>query len=363
MMATQSPAPAVTDAVMAGESRIRLIDSTAELDRFEKSWEALADERGDPISGFAYARAWAGTLGPSHSLHVLVHEAGQALALAPLVRQCGGAGWLTQLAAETYEILDFPHRDSSAILALAIAIRESGRPLFLNRIPFDSPVAAAVVEAYRGRGWVFRKEAAGSPYIPLDESWREPEAHLNSGRRSDLRRARRHAGEIEFEIHAPLAADLPGYMEEVFRVEAAGWKGATGTALAADPIRRSFYQKYAELAQRQGILRVCFLRIGGCAAAAQLAVETDHRFSLLKVGYDEEFARCSPGLLLTVETIRYAAQRGLRWYDFNGKVERWTEVWTQQARPCCSIRAYPMSVRGLGALAVDGSAAAWRKLR
>jgi CelD/BcsL family acetyltransferase involved in cellulose biosynthesis len=342
----------------------RLIDSIAELDGFQASWEALAG--GDPLSGFAYARAWAGTLGPAESLHVLVEEGDQALGIAPLILQRRGAGWLTQIALETYEILDLPCRDGATASALAGAIYKSGRPLFLNRVPLGSPMVQAIDEAYRRRGWVIRKQGTGSPYIALDDSWRQPESHLNSGRRSDLRRARRHADEsggVGFEIHSPSASELPALMEEVFRVEAAGWKGATGTALAVDPGLRSFYQQYAALAQRQGVLRVCFLKIGERAAAAQLAVETEDRFSLLKVGYDEEFARCSPGLLLTVETIRHAAERGLRSYEFNGKVERWTEVWTKDERPCCSIRAYPMSVRGFTALASGGCRAAWRKLR
>lgn len=364
--ATESPAAKAQQQPVSRLGSTRLIASLGELDRLESSWEALVGEDGDPLSGFTYARAWAGTLEASGSLHVLVHEADRTLAIAPLMAQRRGAGWLTQLAAETYEILDFPHAGQSAIQELVQAIRKSGRPLFLNRIPADSPLPEAIAEAYRGHGWVRAKPAAGAPYIRLDSSWCEPESHLNSGRRSDLRRSRRQAsslGEVTFEIHAPAAADLPRWMDEVFRVEAAGWKGETGTALAADRIRRSFYQEYAALAQRQGILRVCFMRIGGRAAAAQLALETHNRFSLLKVGYDEEFAKCSPGMLLTVDTIRYAAFRGLRSYEFNGKVERWTDVWTRHERPCCSIRAYPYSVRGLAALATDGWAASWRRLR
>jgi CelD/BcsL family acetyltransferase involved in cellulose biosynthesis len=232
-------------------------------------------------------------------------------------------------------------------------------------VPWDSPIVKAIVEVYRGRGWVIQKKAIGAPYIPLDASWQQPESHLNSGRRSDMRRARRHAaenGEVEFDIHSPAAAELPGMMDEVFRVEAAGWKAATGTALAVDSGLRSFYQQYAALAQKQGTLRICFFKIGGRAVAAQLAIETLDRFSLLKVGYDEEYARCSPGQLLTIETIRYAAERGLRSYDFNGKVERWTDLWTHEERRCCSIRAYPLSLRGCSALALGGWRAARRKL-
>ena len=43
----------------------------------------------------------------------------------------------------------------------------------------------------------------------------------------------------------------------------------------------------------------------------QVAVETGGRFWLLKVGYDERFARCSPGSLLLLETIRHAATTGV----------------------------------------------------
>jgi len=163
---------------------------------------------------------------------------------------------------------------------------------------------------------------------------------------------------LEIEIAAPEPADVEARIEEAFRVEAAGWKGAHGTALATDPVRGAFFHRYAQAASERGILRMCFLRIGGRAAAAQIAVDNGSQFSLLRAGYDEEFARCSPGMLLTAESLRWAAGRGLRSYEFNGEVEPWTEVWGAAERPCCSIRAYPFRPRGLAALVADG----WRAL-
>jgi CelD/BcsL family acetyltransferase involved in cellulose biosynthesis len=344
---------------------VQVVRTPAELDRLEYAWERMAADR-NPVTDFAYARAWAAGFDGAQRLSVLAAGGPETLAIAPLVINRGAAGWLTLLAAEMYEIMDFPHADEIAVSELARAIVRTGRPLELKRVPADAPVAAAIEAAYRGRGVVRRQSVGGSPWIPLDESWNEPEMRLEAGRRSDLRRARRHAekmGAAEAAIVTPTRAQLPQLLDEAFQIEAAGWKGAQGTALAADPLRGAFFRRYAEMACAKGILRMCVLRIGGQPAAAQIAIESASRFDLLRAGYDERFSRCSPGMLLTAETIRYAARRGLRSYEFNGNVEPWTEVWTRHDHACCALRAYPFSPRGACALVADGRRMALRKLR
>jgi CelD/BcsL family acetyltransferase involved in cellulose biosynthesis len=160
----------------------------------------------------------------------------------------------------------------------------------------------------------------------------------------------------------PTPEALDPLLDEAFRVEAAGWKGREGTALAEDSERAAFYRRYAAAACRKGTLRMGFLRIGGRAAAMQLAVTSGGRFWLLKIGYDDSFARCSPGTLLMLETIRYAAAHGLRSYEFLGGLEPWTRVWTQHVRPCVSLRAYPASLRGLAVFTADVGRFARRRL-
>jgi hypothetical protein len=141
------------------------------------------------------------------------------------------------------------------------------------------------------------------------------------------------------------------------------WKGRHGTALASDADRGVFYRRYAADACEKGILRVSFLRIGGQAAAMQLAVECGRRYWLLKIGYDQRFHRCSPGTLLVRETVAYAASKGLDTYEFLGIAAPWVETWTQRLRPCVSVRASPAHPRGAAAFAADLFDFALRRFR
>ena len=125
--------------------------------------------------------------------------------------------------------------------------------------------------------------------------------------------------------------------------------------MAVDQLRGAFFRTYAAAARRRGILRLAFMRIDGEAVAMQLAVECGERFWLFKIGHDERFERCSPGSLLMLYTVRYAALRGLRHYEFLGADAPWTQGWTRTVRSTVGLRSYPPSVQGSAALSVDAA--------
>jgi Acetyltransferase (GNAT) domain len=306
---------------------------------------------------YAWTRASAEAFS-DHSLKVgVVEDDSGVAAIAPLVarRQV-----VTRLGLAGVDELSEPgafvYRDAAALEQLAAALARLSRPLLLARIEADSPSAEALRRACRRPSIAYSRGAAPYPWIPLDESWQDPEQKFNSDRRSDMRRARRRAeqlGEVTTEVVSPTVEDLPPLLEELFRVEAAGWKGREGTALAGDEPRRLFFTRFAEEAAKAGFLRLAFLRIGDRAAAVQLAALCGGRFWLLKVGYDEEFKRSSPGSLLMLETIRQSASEGLESYEFLGTAEAWTRVWTEHERACVALRTYPPRPGGLAAAAID----------
>jgi CelD/BcsL family acetyltransferase involved in cellulose biosynthesis len=239
---------------------------------------------------------------------------------------------------------------------LADAIVDLRVPLLLRRVPADSPLTKALAKAYHARGILICRPDGPWPWITLDAGWAEPESKFNSKRRAYLRRARRIAdelGTVSSEILSPTPATLAPLLEEALAVEAASWKGKTGTALALDPVIGTFYRRYATAACAQGTLRLCFLRIDGRAAAMQVAIETGNRLWLMKIGYDEQFASCSPGNLLVRETIRHAAMNGMKSIAFMGAVEPWKEQWTHEQNPCVVLRGYPLGFRGAGSLVGD----------
>ena len=351
-----------------GELQVHRIVELSDLDSLADAWDRLASKSGSPIGQYIWARACAETLDDRYTLEVLaVGPRDRPIAIAPLAKRRRPLTPLELLGVhELREPMDFLYADAPAAAALVGALATLPGPLSLKRLPASSLALAAVDDAYRKRRLVLTREAGACPYIQLDERHREPKQTLSSRRRSDLRRAQRRAaklGEVSYETLSPSPSDLDPLLEEVFDVEAAGWKGRARTALAHDATRRAFYRRYATAAATTGILRIAFLRIGGQAAAVQLAVETDDRFWLLKVGYDEGFARCSPGSLLLLETIRHAATRGLRSYEFLGDAASWTRPWTETVRPCVRLDAYPFRASGMGVLASDAAAAAGRRLR
>jgi CelD/BcsL family acetyltransferase involved in cellulose biosynthesis len=110
------------------------------------------------------------------------------------------------------------------------------------------------------------------------------------------------------------------------------------------------------------MLRLAFMRIGGQAVAMQLMTESAGRLWLLKIGYDESYAACSPGQQLMLYVIGEAARRGLRAIEFLGEEEPWTRLWTSAARHCVAVRAYPWTVQGVATLADNALQYARRKM-
>lgn len=320
-----------------------------------------------PILCHLWAQTYVDVYGPGAGLAIAVARCGESIAIAPLARPQARAHRLEFLSQrEMCEPMDFIYSDSSALDQLANTVASWKYPILLDRIPADSPALAALTRALRRRAILRVQPTWGCPWIELDPSWQDPEQHVNAGRRSDLRRARRRAetlGTVCTEIHAPSPTELPALLEEAFAVEAASWKGWKGAALLKDKLQGEFYRRYAHAIAARGLLRVCFLRIAGRPAAMQLALETSGRFWLLKIGYSNEFARCSPGILLMLETLRYAAKQDLRAYEFLGNTEAWIRAWTVRERPCVSLRAYPFGIRGVTGLAIDSWAAVRRRLR
>ncbi|HYE28043.1 MAG TPA: GNAT family N-acetyltransferase [Allosphingosinicella sp.] len=363
LAARRSAEPAAPAPAPAPLSFARFCEDEARL----RGWRRLETAASLPMQGHAFAAALATTLlADAHVEIFFVPESGSVEALLPLCRGAGPFGrWRMIGARHVFEPGDALCRTPQAAGPLAEAIVRSGRAVELERIPADSPLIPALGAALRGRGWMSVRPWTPAPTIKLDESWKDPASRFNPGRRSDLRRAARRAsefGEVSYEMLSPGPAEFDALFDEAIDVEERSWKRESGTAIASCRAKERFFRDLFRSAAEQGLFRIAFMRIDGRIVAMQMALEWQGRYWLFKIGFDEQFGRCSPGTLLMLHTIGWAAQRQLTAFELLGNVEPWiAQFWTREQHDCVCLRAYPFNARGAVALAAD--AIVWLRAR
>jgi CelD/BcsL family acetyltransferase involved in cellulose biosynthesis len=203
------------------------------------------------------------------------------------------------------------------------------------RIP-DVPEGGAahrLLDAARARGAaVGTWRSLESPWFPLPGTWEAVESTLDARFKANCRRRRRKlAGHGEIELQRVTGGPaLEAVLEEGFSLEAAGWKGRGGTAMAQDRSTRGFYVELARVAAERGWLSLYVLRVQGRAVAFHYGLVHGGRYLLLKPAYDEQLGACSPGQLLVEDVAREGISRGWSAFDFLGPDMPWKRDWTDR---------------------------------
>lgn len=343
-----------------------LCSTREQVEELASSWDDFQTFLDAPVTKYDWIISCVDNLLGNSSLYMpVVCNSEKPVAVAPLVKPRGFFSAVRQIGAEEHgEPEDFLYDNDDSLEKLSTALARDRIPLLLMRVPELSPVVQAITLAYTGKAFIYLRPQVSCPFIDIKAGEQQTIDSLPSRLRSDLRRAQRKAealGQVSYEIHSPCSlGELTPLWDESLKVEAAGWKGRSRTALAEDQGMASFFLSYAARACEKGILRVCLMRIDGRAVAMQIAVETGNRLWLLKIGYDEEFAQCSPGMLLMLETLQYAERNGLTSYEFLGSAKEWTRRWTKDERNNITIRVYPYTLKGMGILVRDATGFMWR---
>ena len=96
------------------------------------------------------------------------------------------------------------------------------------------------------------------------------------------------------------------FFPEYLALEASGWKGRSGSAMQSDSKVDAFYTTLIRNFAAQGRFEWHVLRVGNRAVAAGMGVSCGVTLMLPKIAFDEGFADCMPGSLLTAEVIKDA---------------------------------------------------------
>ena len=326
--------------------RVSEVTDRAGLGRMEREWDALLDAspaRGTVFLRHAFLRIWIDNFAPRKKLRVLVarDRAGTLQAALPLVEQpmrFYGVPVRALLSASNPHSCRFDAvaRDAGRAAEAFypyLAADDSWDVIRVGDVP-EGGVLRALHQAFAKDGWPAGTwPSLQSPYVPLPSTWDEFAGRLTSKFKANLRRRRKKLREpVAFERYSA-GEDLEARLEAGFALEASGWKGQRGTAIAQSPATRGFYTELARWASREGLLALRFLHAGGRPVAFHYALVTKDRYFLLKPGYDESLGECSPGQLLMEDVFKECTGAGLRELDFLGPDMTWKRDWTDQVRP------------------------------
>ena len=212
--------------------------------------------------------------------------------------------WLPNLSSLGFPMLD-RDRAGPALQELLLWVRAGlgGAPgLLFRSMPVEGPTTAIL------------KVVAAELNLALEiiEAWKRA-ALRGSGRvgltalspknGKELRRQRRRMS-AEGKVTYATAREGIAFrqaVEEFLALEAAGWKGAAGTALLSRPERSAFTRTMTRNLADRGLCRVDSLLLDGVPVAMGLLLRAGRTDALWKIAYREDMARFSPGVQFVLD--------------------------------------------------------------
>jgi CelD/BcsL family acetyltransferase involved in cellulose biosynthesis len=140
--------------------------------------------------------------------------------------------------------------------------------------------------------------------------------------------------------------ETDGALADFLALEAAGWKGEGGSAIALDPALVRFYGAVARDAAARGALAIRALTLDGRPVAVHLGIVHRGVYHLPKTAYDERMGSVSPGQLLQREVLAESEARGLTGFDFLGPDMPWKRDWEPEHAPHDWLYVYRPSLVG-----------------
>lgn len=317
-----------------GPVSVRVVSTRdAQEPEFLARWQTLADEAAEPNPFFEHCfllpslKAFATN---NRGLAIVAIEAGGSLiGLMPLGRTRSyygypvphAATWLHANAFYGAPLVRKVRERQFWRTLFAHLDSEPGQALFLHLPHLDAsgPLGHALddVLAADRRGSV----TVGEHERAMLASDLSPAEYLAGGlskkHLKELRRKRRRleeCGKLTFERRSD-ADGIDEWVAEFLALEAAGWKGSSGSALASDPDTAAFSAEALKRAARSGRLERATLRLDGKPIAMLSSfVCPPGRFGF-KTAFDERYSTYSPGMQLQIDCLDILEQSEIEWSD------------------------------------------------
>jgi CelD/BcsL family acetyltransferase involved in cellulose biosynthesis len=334
------PSPGVPPSLPDAEYDALALEIDRKSDTFREAyvqWARLARDN-SPLLAAELSLLTARLIREERPLLAAVTRRGAMVAALPLARR--GRTLVALRSDHTPRVDAVGDPRATAALWQAVRRLDGWDTLELRGVPSDSPLALQLPELTRADGCrAYAREISRAPWFEVEGI----EQRIHRRFRGDMRRLERQLGPIELERVASFDRRA---LNDLLRLEALGWKGEVGTAIACESRLVRFYAATARVFASRGQLTLGFLRAHGKRIAGCFALEGAGTFHLIKIAHDPAYAHFGPGQLLIRETAQDACRRGLTRYDLLGRDTAYKLKWTDRVRAHVELRIYRPSLRG-----------------
>lgn len=248
--------------------------------------------------------------------HVSASEGPRLIGLLPVISawRAYGVPLPALVSADPYGTLATPlldrDRADEAAGSLMQQARDAGaHALILRDVALDGAAMMAFTRALACRGLkprILQSHARASLDATrnADDLLRDA---LGPKKLKELRRQRNRLaehGEVIFTI-ATTPSEIKRNLATFLALEASGWKAKRGTALAQHEGDAAFIRRAVFDAAARGNCEIVTLHAGDTPVASGIVLRHLDRAFYFKLGVDERFAKCSPGVQLTLELTRH----------------------------------------------------------
>lgn len=315
------------------------------VDGLADEWRALCEEGAsdEPFYRPEWVSAYLHAFAPDATLQLSTVRRGRRLrAVLPLVHRRGVFFGLPARLLESpsnvhscrFDLVRGAEDGDAAVGAVWKELRERGDwdVIVLRDVPEDG-AGERLLDAAQADGWpTGHWETNQTPVVTM-AGVVDPFSVLQRGHfRANLRRRLRHAQATWPVSLERIDSANTQALDDFYAVEASGWKGRQGTAIACSRQTRCFYDEVGRSAAAFGYLSLYLLRFGHDVVAGQFGLFYRRRYYTPKIGFEERYAEYSPGHLGVEEALRDCLGRGVLEFDFLGPSMPWKLEWTSRVR-------------------------------
>lgn len=340
---------------------VKPITNFEELLNFEQQWNEVFEKSTPehPFVSFEWISCWWQSYGAGNELCVLVaRENDEVVGIAPLMKtQINRRGLpakaITFIANYHTNRADFIlTKNKKEVLAAMIdhlRLHEKDRVVYvLDFMLKGSENEMLLSEILRSRGMHWVKLASiSSPYIPIDKTWDDYLKSRTRKFRMKLNGTSNHFMKVGgCEIIQYTAKEIDKAIEELLEISRKTWKYQEGTAIASTQENSSFYRSFAHKAAAKGWLVLWILKVHSQPVAFAYYVVFRKKILALKLGYDEDFSKDSPGDFLSTVSISDAFDNNLIEYDWLGDNNPYKLKWSEQSREHVKYLVFTDTISG-----------------